>query len=296
MSLERVEKWRADCKESDDIRDADLTIPDDIRRFTDLKYGAYENNLLDVYVPSGTDHKIPCIISIHGGGWTYGDKELYQHYCMRLAQRGFSVVNFTYRLAPENRYPAALEDCFAVFNWVKKKHDEYYIDYDNIFIVGDSAGAQLAQQCVTILTNEKYQKLFDLKIPEDFKVRACCLNCGVYYLCVNRILKPSDAFMTSDYLPVDYKPYIKQFKVAKNMTKDFPPSFVMTAHNDFLKFMSYPIYIRLKSLGVECEHHIYGSKERKDIRHVFHLNCRLEEADRCNDDECAFFRKHLHQS
>ncbi len=293
MSIERVEQWRAECKANDTIRDEGLKIPDDVTRFLDISYGPYKENVLDVYVPKGTDHKIPCIISIHGGGWTYGDKELYQHYCMRLCQRGFSVVNFTYRLAPEHRYPAALEDCFKVFEWVKENHKDHFIDYDNLFLVGDSAGAQLAHQCLTILTNHRYRKLFDLNVPDDLKFNACGLNCGVYYLFVNRIFKPSETFMTTDYLPEDYKSYLKQYKVVSNMTKNFPPSFVMTAHEDFLKFMSLPLYLKLRLLGVECEYHIYGEKGRKDIGHVFHLDCRSDEADRCNDEECAFFAKHI---
>ncbi|MBR4421974.1 MAG: hypothetical protein IKS69_05525 [Erysipelotrichaceae bacterium] len=78
------------------------------------------------------------------------------------------------------------------------------------------------------------------------------------------------------------------------MTKDFPPSFVMTAYHDFLKVMAYPMHQKLKRLGVESEYHIYGSKDREDIGHVFHVDCKSEEADRCNEDECAFFKKHIH--
>ena len=293
MSVERVRKFCADCKESDEKRDAGLEIPSDVRRYTDLKYGPLAEQLLDVYVPSDTVGKLPAIVSIHGGGWVYGDKELYQHYCMRLARRGFAVINFTYRLAPEHRYPAALKDCFKVFEWIKEHHKEYFIDYDEVFITGDSAGAQLALQSIVILTNSEYRMLFDLDVPEDFKVKACGFNCGMYYLFVNSVLKPSDLFMTSDYLPDDYKPYIRQLKTTRYITRDFPPAFVMTSYNDFLRFMARPLYRKLKSLGIECEYHIYGSRKQKDIGHVFHLNCRSKEADRCNDDECAFFRRHL---
>ena len=293
MNIEMVEKYRKGCKENDDKRDAGLRAPDDVFSYSDIKYGPYEENVLDVYVPMGTTDKLPAIISIHGGGWVYGDKELYRHYCMRLSQRGFAVVNFSYRLAPENRYPAALEDCFKVFNWIKENHQDYFIDYDNMFMVGDSAGAQLAQQCLTILTNKEYEKLFTLDIPEDFNIRACGLNCGVYYLCVNKLLKPNDLFMTSAYLPDNYKVYLKQYPVHKYVTSDFPPAFIMTAHHDFIKFMAKPFYNRLKKVGAECEYHIYGDRSRKDIGHVFHVDCREPEGIKCNNDECAFFRKHM---
>ena len=104
-----VEQLRKGIAESDARRDAGLTTPEDIQRFDDLRYGDDPQwNVLDVYRPKGEEGKLPVIFSIHGGGWVYGDKQLYSHYCMRLAQRGFAVVNFSYRLAPESKYPAAL--------------------------------------------------------------------------------------------------------------------------------------------------------------------------------------------
>ncbi len=293
MSRENVEHIRREWKENDARRDAGLTIPEDLKRFTDLNYGPYEENLLDVYVPIDTEDPLPTIISIHGGAWVYGDKELYSHYCMKLAQRGFAVVNFTYRLAPEHRYPAALEDCFKVFSWVKEHHHEYFIDYGNLFVTGDSAGAQLAHQCLTILSNPEYRKLFDLEVPEDFRVNACALNCGVYSFGVNRFFKPGDSSMMTDYLPENYKDYLKQYAVTGNMTGDFPPTFVMTAYYDFLRLMAKPLYKKLKRLGVEAEYHLYGSRDQKEIAHVFHLDCRSAIADKCNDEECEFFRKYL---
>ena len=55
---------------------------------------------LDVYRPKlNIKGKLPVIMSVHGGGWVYGDKDVYQWYCMNLAQRGFAVVNYSYRLA-----------------------------------------------------------------------------------------------------------------------------------------------------------------------------------------------------
>ena len=65
---------------------------------------------MDVYRPRDTDAVIPVIVSVHGGGWGYGDKERYQYYCMSLAQQGFAVVNFSYRLASKYKFPAPLED------------------------------------------------------------------------------------------------------------------------------------------------------------------------------------------
>ena len=103
---------RKSFKEGDDIRDAGLTTPEDVVRYDDILYGTDPKwQVLDLYRPKNKEgEKLPVIVSIHGGGWVYGDKERYQYYCMSLAERGFAVVNFTYRLAPEFKYPAPLED------------------------------------------------------------------------------------------------------------------------------------------------------------------------------------------
>ena len=283
-------KWAT----GDAKRDAGLTIPEDVTRFTDLRYGEHPENLLDVYCPKGTDKPLPTIISIHGGGWFYGDKELYSHYCMGLARRGFTVVNFTYRLAPEHQYPAALQDCCAVLHWVAANAGDYFIDLNNVFMLGDSAGGQLCHQLLTMVTNPKYAALFSFGPPESFHVNACALNCGCYFLPFSRLVSPKRCgAIFQAYIPEDYVPLLKQLKAQKFATKDFPPAFVMSSANDYLRHMAKPMYRLLRRKGVEAELHIYGTKEQKGTGHVFHLNCKSSLAAQCNDEECAFFRSHI---
>lgn len=294
MSMKLVNTMRTDWAKNDAIRDAGLKTPEDIQRFDDISYGPYKENVLDVYQPIHTSTQLPTIISIHGGGWCYGDKQLYQHYCMRLAQRGFSVVNFTYRLAPENKYPAALTDIFNVFKWVKENYSNYCIDYNNLFLVGDSAGGQLACQVSTILTNPEFAKLFDISIPEGFKVNAVGLNCGRYNVKLRSIFYPVyKKSLLADYLPNFSKEIAKQMDLFSAITSDFPATFVMSAKEDFLLTQAEPLYRLLQKKKVDSVLHIYGEKGRKDIGHVFHVNCKLDEAVKCNDDECNFFKEHL---
>ena len=101
---ETSDLFRKLFKEGDDIRDAGLSTPDDIVRYDNILYGEEPAwQVLDVYRPgNAAGDKLPVIIDVHGGAWVYGDKERYQYYCMNLAQMGFAVVNFTYRLAPSS--------------------------------------------------------------------------------------------------------------------------------------------------------------------------------------------------
>ena len=123
---------RYNFKKGDRKRDAGLSTPPEIQRYDDIVYGESKKwQILDVYRPKDKAGKLPVILSVHGGGWVYGTKETYQFYCMDLAKRGFAVVNFTYRLAPEHRYPAQIEDTNAVVEWILKHSEEYGFDTDN---------------------------------------------------------------------------------------------------------------------------------------------------------------------
>ena len=291
---QEIQKMRLEWAAGDAKRDEGLTVPEDITRFLDLRYGEYAENLLDVYCPKGTDKPLPTIVSIHGGGWFYGDKKLYSHYCMGLARRGFTVVNFDYRLAPEHKYPAPLQDSCAVLHWMRENAETYFIDLNNVFLLGDSAGGQLCHQLLTIATNPTYAALFDFSPPKGFRVNACALNCGCYFLPLSRLVTPKRCGAIFEaYFPEDYVPLLKQLKAEKYATKDFPPAFVMSAANDYLRFMAKPMYRLLRRKGVEAELHIYGTKEQKEIGHVFHVNCKLPLAAKCNDDQCAFFRRYM---
>lgn len=289
-----IEQMRLEWAAGDARRDAGLTVPKDITRFTDLRYAEHPENLLDVYVPAGTDSPLPTIISIHGGGWFYGSKELYSHYCMGLARRGFAVVNFDYRLAPDHKYPAPLEDTCQVLHWMRRNARQYYIDLNNVFMVGDSAGGQIAFQILTMLINKDYASLFSFAPPDDFRVSGCGMNCGCYFVPLSRLISPKMMGpLFEAYFPAKYLPIVPQLKAQKYITAGFPPAFVVSAENDYLKFMAAPLHRLLKRKGGQSILRIYGSKQQKEIGHVFHLNCHSDLAAQCNDDQCAFFRAHM---
>ncbi len=157
-------------------------------------------------------------------------------------------------------------------------------------MVGDSAGGQLASHYLTIFTNPEFAKLFTFQTP-DVKVRAVALNCGVYDTrnCVDTEV---DEYLL-EYIDKEKltKDMWESLDTIKYMTSDFPPAFVMSAYHDFLVADAEPMYRHLQSLSVPCELRIYGSKEQEEIAHVFHVNIRLPEAGKCNDEECEFFKR-----
>jgi acetyl esterase len=87
----------------------------------------------------------PLLVYIHGGGMIYGDLDAYDAVCRFLAERAdVRVLSLDYRLAPEHRFPAGVEDCWAAYQWVAEHADDLGADPDRIAVGGDSAGGYLS--------------------------------------------------------------------------------------------------------------------------------------------------------
>ena len=278
--------FREMCAMSDAERDAGLTTPPEVERFDDIQYGSDSQwNVLDVYRPKALSGKLPVIVSFHGGGWVYGDKNVYQFYCMELAKRGFAVVNYSYRLAPEHRYPAPYEDTNEVFRWLLENADRYGFDTDNIFGVGDSAGALGMAIYALIVTDKKYAEYYDFTVPEGLVLKGLGLSCGLYKVVDSKTVSTLRDFLRDE----DYPAMLERLNVVDMVSSSFPPCFLMTAVGDFLREESAAFAECLAKAGVRCEYKLYGT-EKEPLGHVFHCNVRLAEAAQANDDMCSFFK------
>ena len=99
------------------------------------------------YRGAGTqaDELLPCMVFLHGGGWVIGNLESHDRLCRRLANKArICVVAVDYRLAPEHRFPAALDDSATAMQWVAGNLQTLGVAAGRIAIGGDSAGGNLA--------------------------------------------------------------------------------------------------------------------------------------------------------
>lgn len=98
-----------------------------------------------IYRPKDTVANSPCIVYFHGGGWVIGDLDTHDTLCRRLAEAAdCCLVSVDYRLAPENKYPAAFDDCYSVTSFVSEHAGELGVDAARLIVAGDSAGGNLA--------------------------------------------------------------------------------------------------------------------------------------------------------
>src|SRR3954447_9336420 len=100
-----------------------------------------------LYVPTertGAD-PAPTMLFLHGGGWMYGDLESHDPACRFLAEHsGVQILAIDYRLAPEHKFPAAVEDCQAAYRWLVDHADQVNADPTRLAVGGDSAGGSLS--------------------------------------------------------------------------------------------------------------------------------------------------------
>ncbi len=140
-----------------------------------------DGNKLDVYYPKNLNKKAPILMWIHGGGYIANSKETVKNYMMALANKGFVVFNIDYALAPKYKYPSQIVQCNEALKYVFENAENFNGDRENIFIGGDSAGAQMASQLAAIISNEELSKKMNLKpsITNKF-LKGAVLFCGLY--------------------------------------------------------------------------------------------------------------------
>jgi acetyl esterase/lipase len=123
-------------------------------RKTGIAYGPTEANRLDVYLPAHPDHS-PVVVFFPGGGWNSGDKSTYRFVGAALADAGIIAVLPNYSLYPAARFPVYMQDAARAVAWTRAHAEAWGGDPGRLYVVGHSAGAQIA---VLLALDEEYLK------------------------------------------------------------------------------------------------------------------------------------------
>jgi len=101
------------------------------------------------------DEARPTLLYLHGGGWVQGDLDTHDGLCGKMAAwAGIRVISYDYRLAPEHKFPAGLDDCLACYQALVETPEKWGVDPDRIVVGGDSAGANLTAALMHDLQGE----------------------------------------------------------------------------------------------------------------------------------------------
>jgi acetyl esterase/lipase len=141
-----------------------ITPESNFRQAIDIKYGTEPRQQLDIYTSLSPAHsRLPVIMFIYGGSWTRGNKDMYMFIAEYLVPRGYIIVIPDYRVYPDVKFPAFVEDCAAALSWVQRNIADYGGDPDAIFIMGHSAGAHITAM---LTLDEHFLQNADAKPPK----------------------------------------------------------------------------------------------------------------------------------
>lgn len=159
-------------------------VKQNIELIENIDYNSeYDNGTLDLIKHQDSPPDAPVIFWIHGGAFVGGDKKDVEKYTSMVASNGYHIVNINYGLAPDVKYPAPLIQIEEAYKHVKENAEAYGLNLDRVYFAGDSAGAQLAAQFVSIQLNEDFSPTagIDQLVPAD-SIRGAILLCGPYDL------------------------------------------------------------------------------------------------------------------
>ena len=130
----------------------DLPCPDTVTRRDTVLPGADGDRPARIYDTRPDDADRPCLLFLHGGGWVQGGIDTHDGLCGQIARdAGVRVIALDYRLAPEHRFPAGLEDCEAAYRALRAEPARWGVDAARLAVGGDSAGGNLTAALMHLL-------------------------------------------------------------------------------------------------------------------------------------------------
>ena len=249
---------------------------------------------LYIYRPREKTGILPCILHIHGGGYVTGSAAMMEPFHRPLAlEAECSIVSVDYRLAPETRFPGAIEDCYAALAWVFKQAAALGIDPQRIGVMGESAGGGLAAALALLARDRGEHKLeFQHLIYPMLDDRTCRAANPHPYAGEFIWTAHNNNFGWSALLGVPpgsdgVSPYAAPAR-AEDMAQ-LPPAFISTGALDLFLEEDLDYAQRLARQGVPVELHVYPG-----AYHAFDLEPNARVAQDARRDSVAALRRFLH--
>lgn len=204
-----------------------------------------------------SDGLSPCLVFFHGGGWVIGNLDSHDVVCRTLADEGqLIVISVDYRLAPEHKFPAAVDDAIAATEWISSNARQLGVDASRLIVGGDSAGGNLAA-VVALHAREAGLKLagqvliypatdFAMTHPSHSEPETSALL-------THTVIR----WFRDHYLGASDGEHWKASPARATLLSGLPPAFVLTAGADPLRDEGDEYAARLGDAGVAIDHTIY---------------------------------------
>ena len=210
----------------------------------------------------------PGVLYFHGGGWVLGGPETHDDMCAEMAAGADCAVALVdYRLAPEHRHPAQLEDSLKVWRWMRDQGAAHHIDERNILAAGDSAGGQMSVALALTLNEQGFPQLKGLVLiypvlGNDFNTPSYLRNAHAPCLTRDEMKFYLDSFLG----PQPGRNWNDE-KAVPNLAKELlglPPTFIAVAAHDPLYDDGIIFAAKLKAAGIPCE-----LREEPELAHSY---------------------------
>lgn len=225
-----------------------------INEETEISFADNKRLKLDIYSPSdrkGED--LPVVVFIHGGAWNSNSKDRFKFLGKTIARNGYIAVLPNYRLVPDHRYPAQIEDVAKAVKWTQENINLYGGNNKKIILSGHSAGGHLA---ALIGYADVWQEKFGI---DSSRIDSLVLLAGVY--------KFSDRYEDGSPLVQNFVPeeYWEDAQPVNHLDSDDPPTFILHGLKDETVIPKQAKYLvdRLDEYGIK-----HKSILRKDLNHI----------------------------
>ena len=254
----------------------DKYAPEEIMVQKNIAYMQEPKLTLDIYQPKNVMQleARPTVVWIHGGGWVSGSKEHARGYFKLLADQGYNVISLQYQFAPEAIYPNQLLQINQALKFITEHAQQYHINANQIYLAGDSAGANLVSHYAALISNPTFaqQSNFTPLIKHE-QIKGLILHCGIYDMNAFIHTAPDELKLiewgvfnlVQSYTDnkKDDAEFLKSISPIQYLTANYPPVFISSGNKDFLtKTQSEPFVKALMSQNIPVTEVFYpNSKE-----------------------------------
>lgn len=204
--------------------------------------------------PQNAPTTLPVILYNHGAGWVFGNNLTHDRLIRELAVgAGAAVVFPNYRLSPEARYPIAIEECYAVLQWIAERGGEKGLDATRLAVAGDSVGGNMAI-AVSLMTQERQGPHIQLQLL-FYPVTDASFDTDSYHQFAEGYFLRRDAMM---WFWDQYTTNLQQraeitaspLRASLEQLKDMPPTLLINAEADVLRDEGEAFANKLREAGV----------------------------------------------